>query len=368
MPISDLLASISGGAAKNPASSRPNPPASIKRKASSDLPSTASKTQRLTPPPAKSSQTSRPGDDKAPSSGARYAGTAAGGRPPGSTARAAAPPANKPRPTSSAASSPAAAAPSRVAPKKGSFAEILARGKAAQVSMGQVGKIQHKKVENPPKRFKDEGQEGTPAAGPVARGKKPAAPGYGGTSRPFQRPSSSGAATNGNRRPGASSTLSKQRPSSTAPGSARRAAAAAPEPEKKIKKAATATTGYAGTARPKPGSDVKKRHHETPRGGALLSAPKARGAGARGSKYDDEYDEDMDDFIDYDDEEDGGVERGHGYASDGSSDMEAGMDDIYDEEDRAARIARQEDIREKQLEESLKAAKEERRRRALGYR
>lgn len=235
--------------------------------------------------------------------------------------------------------------------------------------MGQVGKIQHKKVENPPKRSKDEVQDGASATGPIARGKKPAAPGYGGTSRPLQRPTSSGAAANGSRRPGGGSSLSKQRPSSTAPGPARRGAtAAAQELPKKIKKAATATTGYAGTARPKPGDDVKKRHHETPRGGALLSAPKARGAGSRGGKYDDEYDEDMDDFIDYDDDEDGGGERGHGYASDGSSDMEAGMDDIYDEEDRAARIARQEDIREKQLEETLKAAKEERRRRALGYR
>ncbi|KAJ2958676.1 hypothetical protein NQ176_g11168 [Zarea fungicola] len=73
----------------------------------------------------------------------------------------------------------------------------------------------------------------------------------------------------------------------------------------------------------------------------------------------------MDDFIDYDDEEE--EEPRYGYASDESSDMEAGMDDIYDEEDRAARIARQEDVRELELEKKLKAAKEDRRRRALGY-
>lgn len=238
--------------------------------------------------------------------------------------------------------------------------------------MGQVGRIQHKKVENPPKRAKEEQEPSAPAA---ARGKKPAAAtGYGGTSRPGQRPTGSGggATTNGSsssaRRPGgmsASASLSKQRPgTASASGSGRKAAA--PEPEKKIKKAVSATTGYAGTARPKPGGEVSKKRHDVPRGGALLSAPKHRPRG--GSKYDDEYDEDMDDFIDYDDEAEGGGEPGYGYASDGSSDMEAGMDDMFDEEDRAARIARQEDIREERLEKTLKAQKEERRRRAMGYR
>ncbi|KAJ6783413.1 hypothetical protein PWT90_02223 [Aphanocladium album] len=359
MPISDLLASISGGAGKTAGSSRPAPPASIKRKASSDLPSNATKTQRITPPPSKSMQTSRPSTDRLLSSSQRYTGTS-GSKPSGSTPRAAPMP-TKPRPVSSASSSPAAAAPVRAAPKKGSFAEILARGKAAQASMGQVGRIQHKKVENPPKRSKDEPE---PAA-PVARGKKPVGTGYGGTSRPGQHPKgSSNASGRTARRPGTSSSASQAKPRpGTASGSGRKSAPA-PEPERKIKKAAIATTGYAGTARPKPGSEVKKLH-DAPRGGALLSAPKHRPRG--GSKYDDEYDEDMEDFIEYDDEE-GGGEPGYGYASDGSSDMEAGMDDIYDEEDRAARIARQEDIREKRLEETLKAQKEERRRRAMGYR
>lgn len=235
--------------------------------------------------------------------------------------------------------------------------------------MGQVGKIQHKKVEGAAKRSKEELLEAAAAAQHV-RGKKTAsAPGYGGTSRPLQRPAgASGGSSRANgaisKRPGATgSSLSKQqRPSATGPG---RKSAPPPEPEKKIKKAAVATTGYAGTARPKPGSESssKKRHDAAPRGGALLSAPKRRPHG--GSKFDDEYDEEMDDFIDYDDEEEG--EPRYGYASDGSSDMEAGMDDIYDEEDRAARIARQEDVRELELEKKLKAAKEDRRRRALGY-
>ncbi|OAA71317.1 Chromatin SPT2 [Cordyceps fumosorosea ARSEF 2679] len=363
MPIGDLLASISGGAGKAPTSSRQSPAANIKRKASSELASggTTSKARRITPPPSRPNPTSRPTSDRAPSSGGpRYAGTAASRPAVSMTSKPA-------RPAPSTSSSVAVAAAAKIAPKKGSFAEILARGKAAQASMGQVGKIQHKKVENPPKRSKEELQEAA-AAAQASRGKKPAAASaYGGTSRPSQRPVGS----DGARRPGASSssstTAARQRPPASGSAVRRRgAAAAAAEPERKVKKAATATTGYAGTARPKPGGDVKTRH-DAPRGGALLSGPKVR----RAREYDDEFDEDMDDFIDYDeeDDQDGGEPRGFNYASDGSSDMEAGMDDIYSEEDRAARIARQEDIREEKLEKELKAAKEERRRRALdGYR
>ncbi|EGX90851.1 Chromatin SPT2 [Cordyceps militaris CM01] len=362
MPIGDLLASISGGPGKASAPGRPNPTANIKRKASGELASGASKARRVTPPPSKLNPNTRPSSDRASSSAAAgqpYTGTATG-RPAGSTPGA--PPttiSRRPQPALSSAAAP------RTAPKKGSFAEILARGKAAQVSMGQVGKIQHKKVEKPPKRSKEELQAAA-AAATAAREKKAAAAstGYGGTSRPLQRPAGTG--NGGPRRPGASSSLSRQR-SVTAPGSARRGpAAAAVEPGKRVKKAATATTGYAGTARPKPDAvDGKKRHHDAPRGGALLSAPKVRA-----HQHDEEYDEDMDDFIDYDDDDDDGRgdgrPTGYDYNSDASEDMEAGIDDIDDEEDRAARIARLEDVREERLEKSLKAAKEERRRRAYG--
>lgn len=76
----------------------------------------------------------------------------------------------------------------------------------------------------------------------------------------------------------------------------------------------------------------------------------------------------MDDFIEYDEDED---EQGYGggprydYASDASSDMEAGMDEVYDEEQRAARIAQREDMEQERMEMSLKAAKEKRKREAL---
>ena len=129
--------------------------------------------------------------------------------------------------------------------------------------------------------------------------------------------------------------------------------------QKKIKKAAQATTGYAGTARPRPGNPAKR--DSAPRGGALLvsSAPRA----GKSSRYDD-YDEEMDDFIDYDDEEDNGGPR-YDYDSDRSSDMEAGLDELDDEEQQAERIARREDIEEERRERDRKMAKEERKRKAL---
>ena len=83
---------------------------------------------------------------------------------------------------------------------------------------------------------------------------------------------------------------------------------------------------------------------------------------SRRSKYEDEYDEDMDDFIDYDDEEDDVGPR-YDYDSEGSSDMEAGLSDIDTEERRAELYAREEDRREQALEEKLKREKEERKRR-----
>lgn len=124
------------------------------------------------------------------------------------------------------------------------------------------------------------------------------------------------------------------------------------------------TSSYSGTSRSKPASSTKRPNPNVPRGGALLSAPKVRPA--KNSRYaEDDYDEELDDFIDYDDEEDDQGGPRYDYASDASSDMEAGLDDIDTEERRAERMARQEDIEEQRLEQNLKMAKEERKRKAL---
>ncbi|KAH6604329.1 chromatin spt2 [Trichoderma cornu-damae] len=342
MPIGDLLAQISGGKSSDspaPAVQRPES-VSIKRKADDDLARAASKTPRLFSQPAKAPQ--RPAIATPP-------------RPLLTPSKPVSVASRSVRPVVASKPPPAPLVdPSKpkAPPKKGSYAEILARAQRAQAVMGQVGKIQHKKVEKGAIK-KDKERSDVKAASSSAQGRKPPV-GYKGSSKPGQRNGTNGNAASKADRNGAAS-----RPPPKTMASSKKASE--PLPEKKLKKAAVATTGYTGTARPKPGTASKKSN--APRGGALLNAPPPRSGSSRRSRYEDDYDEEMDDFIDYDDDEDDG--QRHGYASDASSDMEAGLDDIDDEERLAERIARREDLQEERLEKSLKMAKEERKRKAL---
>ncbi|KAF5005950.1 hypothetical protein FDECE_7648 [Fusarium decemcellulare] len=391
--IGDLLAQISGGddgASPSPAQSLQRSNTLPKRKADDDPRSTISKAPRVTtlsstvaprtsqPPrprpnetsslPSRPSQPSRPLDRPTPSQRPSYSANGSGSKPNVLSSR----PMNganrvsKPAPPSRPSPGPSnAAAISRAAPKKGSFAEILARGQRAQATMGQVGKIQHKKVEggNNKKEKEKEEPKPDPRAAKKARPGQPT--GYTGTAKPGQR---NGTPVNGHGRDGrngkplppAKTERGKMAGSKASGG---RAPPPPPEEEqKKFKKAATATTGYTGTARPRPGNPAKKK--DTPRGGALLSAPRAPRPTHSKSRFD-EYDEELDDFIDYDDEEDDDGGPRYDYASDGSSDMEAGLDELDVEERRAEQIARREDIEEERLERKLKADKEARKRQAL---
>ena len=237
--------------------------------------------------------------------------------------------------------------------------------------MGQVGRIQHKKIEKAPVAKKEAvsskdarkqpdprgGARADPRATSALQSKQPS--GYAGTAKPGARPGGVNANGHG---PGS------RKPAARPGDRAGKASAAQLEEEKKVKKAASATTGYTGTARPRPGgpTNAKKSNHPPQRGGALLNRQHARAPASRHSRFDDEYDEDMDDFIDYDDEEeDDGFGKRYTYDDESESDMEAGMDELDLEERRAERIARQEDIEEDKLEKSLKAQKEERKRKAL---
>lgn len=220
--------------------------------------------------------------------------------------------------------------------------------------MGQVGRIQHKKVEKGAVKSKDEGRPAVPATSKSAPVMSRSASGYKGTSKHVPQGSANGNGSLKKDSQGPQAHRSK--------ASANKRAAEVEPAEKKLKKAAQATTGYAGTARPKPGSAAKTK--DAPRGGALLNAPVARRGSSKRSHLEDDYDEDMDDFIDYDDDDDEGGPQ-YGYASDGSSDMEAGLDELDGEEKRAELLARKEDIEQERLEKSLKAAKEDRKRKAL---
>ncbi|KAI3331666.1 hypothetical protein HD806DRAFT_478000 [Xylariaceae sp. AK1471] len=261
---------------------------------------------------------------------------------------------SKPSPTTPTTSGPSQA------PKRGSFKEIMARGAKAQETMGKVGMIQHKPIDKAVIKKEREVTKPEQKPGMVSGAKGKTGTPYSGSSR------SVGTIGRDNGRPGASArdvsrngavrevkTASKLKSSSAADDAA----------EKKVKKSATATTGYAGTARPRPGAAANKgpssRGDQRPRHGGLLEPPRT----SRRS-HEDEYDEELDDFIDYDEEEEEDPRgRQYDYDSEGSSDMEAGLSDIDTEERRAELAAIEEDKREKALEEKLKREKEERKRR-----
>ncbi|KAI0889460.1 uncharacterized protein GGS22DRAFT_153947 [Annulohypoxylon maeteangense] len=241
-------------------------------------------------------------------------------------------------------------------PKKGSYAEIMERAKKAQAKIvpGKVGVIQHRAIE------KNRPVKPEPKSGMAknANGKT-----YSGSARPSSAnrgvPRAGMASSDG--RNGASKNVGGNTSTKARHGSL------GGEAEKKLKKAATATTGYTGTARPRPGATSGKssssKKGPSYKAGGLLAPPRSN----RRDKYEDEYDDDLDDFIEYDDDEDPDP-RHYDYASDGSSDMEAGLSDIDVEERRAEVLAREEDKREQALEEKLRREKEERRRRLNGGR
>lgn len=353
MPIGDLLAQISGG--------DPSDASLPKRKAVEELRDVV-KSARKQPPPPSTSSTPRPSQpqpsrpiNQTPSAqrvlgnpGARPNITAA--KPINSGNRVTKPSRPAPAPTNVSNGFSSAPSAPKAPPKKGSFAEILARGQRAQQSMGQVGKIQHKKVEKG--AVKKERDMPSKAAPP---GQSRTSTGFKGSAKPQPRDR---APDNGNGRAlgtkdsrpklGGKSTGTRENPR---------------EEEKKLKKAALATTGYTGTSRPRPGATVKK--DKAPRGGALLNRAPPRPGGSGRSRYEDDYDEELDEFIEYDDEDDEAGGPRYDYASDGSSDMEAGMDELDIEERRAEQIARREDIEEERRERSMKEAKEARKRAAL---
>ncbi|KAI1209495.1 uncharacterized protein F4807DRAFT_426885 [Annulohypoxylon truncatum] len=409
MPIGDLLAEISGG---NPSSApTPKTPASsnLKRKAEDDSQSATSvklvksrqqdgsysankvvrevknepidRTKASTSTSASSKPSSLPHRTNSPATNGRYEppvptgprviGSSSNGRPtPGSLSSTsqAKPSSNtaiRPKLSSaslaaaskaplvkSAPTTPTSSDPSKP-PKKGSYQEIMERAKKAQAKIvpGKVGVIQHKPIE------KDRPTKPEPKS---SMAKKANGKGYAGNARPTS-------GTRGVTKAGLASSDNRNGAAKHVGGitsTKARLGSIGGEAEKKLKKAATATTGYTGTARPRPGassgksSSSKKGPSTSYKAGGLLAPPRT----GRRDKYEDEYDDDLDDFIEYDEDDDPDP-RHYDYASDGSSDMEAGISDIDVEERRAELLAREEDKREQALEEKLKREKEERRRR-----
>lgn len=193
--------------------------------------------------------------------------------------------------------------------------------------MGQVGKIQHKPIERLSQRERvDERRAQKAGSAKLSAGK----PSSGVKAQPLDR-------NNKNRGTGVGRPTAKPM-----------------EPEKKVKKAALATTGYTGTARPVPGKSSSS-------GGSRLggSASRERERVRPGQSHR------RDEYLATDDEEDDMEEdeEAEDYYSDASSDMEAATFEVDEEEERAARIARKEDAAALAEENRLKREKEEKRKR-----
>lgn len=283
----------------------------------------------------------RPPNEKSGAASFRAGGVGAGSKPLPSR-----PLANRPSPTDSGP------------PKKRSYAEIMARAKANSEQRESLGKIQHKTVERSMtmKERKEIKTEEAKRARTAAR--RAAA---GGTSRPVATGKPMG---NGSKSPGMRSSPAVSGTPSTKK--------TAPVEEKKVKKAALATTGYTGTARPRPGASTSAKPGAAGRPSSeAQSRDRSRYGGVLStSRRRHEEDEDLDDFIvdDEEEEEEPGYGQGRQYrydSYDDESDMEAGISDIEDEEQQADRYARREDLEQEALEKRLKREKEERKRKFL---
>ncbi|KAL2199600.1 hypothetical protein P885DRAFT_57794 [Corynascus similis CBS 632.67] len=384
MPILDLIASITGEkppVSPNPAS-RPAAPLP-KRKAEDEIRSGGGKVARVDSLAEKQSRADGNSPKPSPRPAARSLGGSTDKQPPkpqsvtdkrslngkpsasggkAGNALTTSSASSKPLPTFSTGSKPLPSRPvtSRPnptdsgPPKKRSYAEIMARAKANSEQREALGKIQHKTVERSltMKERKElkagEAKKAKSAVGKSTNGR----PGV--TSAAVRETGKAAGARNG--------------PSSGLANTKK----AAPVEEKKVKKAALATTGYTGTARPRPGAATTAKPGATSRPSSDRTRDRSRYGGPLSTsrrRYDE--DDDLDDFI-VDDEEEEEAAPGYGIAREyrydsyeDESDMEAGISDIEDEEQLAESQARREDMEQEALEKRLKREKEERRRKFL---
>lgn len=198
-------------------------------------------------------------------------------------------------------------------PKKGSYAEIMARARATQAKPPAVGVISHKPKDKIAISHKKELKMTKKALKDRKSGIKE-----------DSRPSSSGSVS-----------------SSPAPRSSKPTKAPKPQP------------AYKGTAKPKPQPIYKgtmKPEGSIPR----TSASKDRDSHASRSRCDEYAATDEEDLDDVEEDQ---------YGSEESDDMEAGFSDVEQEESAAAKAARKEDEEEARLEAQLKKEKEDRRKR-----
>ncbi|RFU34312.1 hypothetical protein B7463_g1968, partial [Scytalidium lignicola] len=325
-PIGDLLAQITG----EPSPTLSSSPVTLIRKAENDIRRPSEGAQRAKPSVARPSA-QIPHSNKNQASHSSNSNSTVNPTPP-SNQRPGPQRYIPPTPKSVTPTAPATSAMTNSSkpPKKGSFAEIMARAKAAQANLGAVGKIQHKRIE---KREREDIKArrlqklGKTLASEKMNGRTGQAP---------LRDERNSVRENSGKVGSASKGLEKDKVL----------------PEKKVKKAALATTGYTGTARPKPGS-ARSASASTSRPAVNGNRSSGYGGGSSSKRY----------YVSEEDEEE--EEEEENYYSDVSSDMEAAVYEVDKEEEYAERIARHEDAEALREEMRLKREKEEKRKRLI---
>lgn len=219
-------------------------------------------------------------------------------------------------------------------PKKGSYAEIMARAKASHVVAAAVGVIKHK-----PKEALSNKKELLLRKKSLSNGKKAGLKGVGlGRGLPNNNENSLGSGSSGAQKP----TDARDRKKGS-PGGYKGTATAKPQPSYKGTMKSVESTNSLGH------KNSNARYENGSRGASNMrsSASRDRYKGGYVSDERDEYSEDGEDF-----------------ASDASTDnMEAGFSDVEDEEIHATKSAKKEDDEQAQIEARMKKEKEERKRR-----
>ena len=249
-----------------------------------------------------------------------------------------------------APSSPSTDSIPKAAPRKGTFAETLARAKAAQAATNHIGVIKHKPIERLSIKERRALKEQRRAKAPSSKSSRPARTDGEGRRRLVE-------AANGSDGQRSSGVASKASGSKTTSGSKK------PEQEHKGTSRPARETGYKGTARPirteteyrgtarpsgvnSPQSTGRKNVQNLSNRPPLKPRPSRRPYQAPSESEKDEDEEEQ--------EADG--------MSDGSSDMEAAAFEVEEEEFTSLKTARKEDEEALRQELELKKKKQERKR------
>lgn len=225
---------------------------------------------------------------------------------------------------------------SKAAPKKGSYAEIMARAKASQAAAPAVGTIKHK----PKETLSNKKEILLHKQGRLNKPKPGSKDALGRDVPPDGRPSPG---------PGPSAVRTK----SEIGGSSKKAVA---PPTYKGTATAKPQPSYKGTMKPVASPTLSGRKNSVPNKGHSQSRSISMGRSSishdRNNRYLSEDEEDDD--LEEDDEDMGG---------ESTDDMEAGFSDVEEEEQHAIKFAKKEDEEQARIELQLKREKEERKKR-----